>query len=336
MSKTFISREKILKQWYEEKETKFLDCKSTSIYLSNKEIEEIPEFFYYPLIKNLDLGNNLLTTLPDIFIEMTTLTILNISRNNFDVIPECIFDITSLNLLDVSDNNLTEMPERLTELISLDSLFMNNNKLTSIIENIGNLVCLREFFYCRNSITDIPDSIINLPSLEVLSCSRNENISLDNIRHLTNMYLLYLNGCNIEEIPEEFSSFSNLINLFLGFNQIKTIPDSLFDNLPNLKYLSLNNNFLSVIPDLSNLCSLERLHIEENELNELPSSLGSLSNLIYINFANNYITALPLSFTKLCNIDYMVCKTQKYGRFDPTKRDDDPNFNIFRHVKKFS
>ena len=62
---------------------------------------------------------------------------------------------------------------------------------------------------------------------------------------------------------------------------------------PNLKWLRLNDNQLSAIPDLSGLKNLRRIYLKNNSLNEVPEGLKGLEGLTDIELSGNPISQIP-------------------------------------------
>ncbi|GKV34669.1 hypothetical protein SLEP1_g43026 [Rubroshorea leprosula] len=110
---------------------------------------------------------------------------------------------------------------------------------------------------------------------------------------------------SIEEIPSSFA-FSiciRLTTLLLAGNQLSTIPESVFEHMPELKILDLSFNLqlgslpnsisklvkltalllestsLEKVPSLSGLGALKRLNLYRTKIKEVPEGLGMLKNL---------------------------------------------------------
>ena len=64
---------------------------------------------------------------------------------------------------------------------------------------------------------------------------------------------LFLNSNRLKILPSKgFSSLRNLVKLFLGLNQIKTIEiDAFWGNLENLKELYMDSNLLKFISNIN-------------------------------------------------------------------------------------
>ncbi len=110
-------------------------------------------------------------------------------------------------------------------------------------------------------------------------------------------------------VHAELGNLSNLVSLYLGWNQLTgTIPAEL-GNLTNLEYLVLCSNQLTgTIPvALSNLTNLEFLGLFSNQLTgTIPTWLGNLSNLWYLGLFSNQLTGtIPAELGNLTNLEYL-------------------------------
>ena len=132
---------------------------------------------------------------------------------------------------------------------------------------------------------------------------------------------------------DDFSGLSCLIGLSLQDNQLKDLPDGIFDNLPALTAVALMQNEFTTLPTaLDGLPDLARLWIWENEITgpmpierllkwpkltriafssnnltgEIPARLGELKNLEYMNFRDNQLSGeIPEELGNLTNLTYL-------------------------------
>lgn len=106
---------------------------------------------------------------------------------------------------------------------------------------------------------------------------------------------------NIKILPK-FSNSKNLSTLLLQQNPLKSIPNSLFVNMHNLRVLNLSYTSIQVLPD--SISSLQNLHaflLCFCELNSL-TSLAMLKELRVLDLSYTLIGRLPLDIEGLVNL----------------------------------
>ncbi|MBS0649826.1 MAG: leucine-rich repeat domain-containing protein [Verrucomicrobia bacterium] len=116
---------------------------------------------------------------------------------------------------------------------------------------------------------------------------------------------LNLSELNLQLLPPEIGSFTNLQTLYLRNNQLVSLPQE-FGNLTNLELLSLQNNPLASLPkEFGNLTNLKELYLNDNQLTSLPHEFGNLPNLKELYLNDNQLTSLPHEFGNLPNLKYL-------------------------------
>jgi Leucine-rich repeat (LRR) protein len=93
------------------------------------------------------------------------------------------------------------------------------------------------------------DGVDMLTRLEVLCAPNNRVASCDSVSRLPRLSELDLNANSIASLPKRFGN--KLEQFYAVSNQISTIPDSLFDRCPSLRILTLHDNQISNIPNVS-------------------------------------------------------------------------------------
>ena len=210
--------------------------------------------------------------------EMTTL-----EAGDFD-------DFTLLGYLNLDDKGLASLPPGIfDDLSNLGTLKLRDNGLTSLPEGVfDNLSALRTLELRSNNLTEFPDGIF------------------DNLIELT---YLSLGSNRIEQLPEGiFDSLADLTRLGLSGNEIEQLPNGIFDGLTSLESLYLSYNDIRELPDgaFNSLTGLVRLSLSSNSLTHVPSSVGSLSQLEYLNLFENSIESLSSdTFENLTSLTYL-------------------------------
>ncbi|XP_038140259.1 toll-like receptor 21 [Cyprinodon tularosa] len=109
------------------------------------------------------------------------------------------------------------------------------------------------------------------------------------------------------------------VNLTASFNVIETILNNSFAHLPNLEFLSLAQNNLTLIDPLAfqKLYHLKYLNMSFNNLSELSSLLfEDLHNLTSLSLANNNLTMLPGEiFSNVANLEILNMRNNHLTNF---------------------
>jgi len=98
---------------------------------------------------------------------------------------------------------------------------------------------------------------------------------------------------------------------YLLYSSAEDIIDKLklnytINELSNIKKLYLNNNQLVEIPEsIGNLINLQELDLSNNQLVEIPESIGNLSNLRILYLTYNKLIKIPESIGNLNNLYYL-------------------------------
>ena len=122
-----------------------------------------PEIGLLTSLRELQLGENQLTSLPAEIGQVISLRQLYLGYNQLTSVPVEIGQLTSLKWLVLAGNQLTSVPAEIGQLItSLESLDLNNNPLTSLPAEIGQLTSLRQLYLGYNQLTTLPAAIREL------------------------------------------------------------------------------------------------------------------------------------------------------------------------------
>ncbi|XP_071806406.1 caspase-2-like [Asterias amurensis] len=102
-----------------------------------------------------------------------------------------------------------------------------------------------------------------------------------------------LNYRNLQKLPSDLFSISELQWLNLNVNRMKDLPADLA-RLSKLKWLYLENNSFERCPDVvCQLPDLVRLYFSCNSLSYLPGEISNLSNLRWLDLSDNQFTEFP-------------------------------------------
>nr|KJB62939.1 hypothetical protein B456_009G444200 [Gossypium raimondii] len=238
--------------------------------------------------------------------------------------PKNIFDLPSLNLLNLLDNQLSgQIPRSLGNHLQLTHLDLSWNQLSGQIPlSILNLTQLEYLRIAGNTLEgSIPDEVTAFPNLIYLGLSDNlfngtlpswlytapslkriilsQNQFSGHIKEFQSksLEMILLKNNKLQgPLPSSIFQLLNLTYLSLPNNLsgVRVIEFSMFSNLPNLKYLDLSYNSLSLTSNsTSRLKSLERLDLSCNKIEgKIPQWMQEVGNvsLTYLNVSHNSLT----------------------------------------------
>jgi Leucine-rich repeat (LRR) protein len=239
--------------------------------LSHNNITELPiDFSKLKNLKSLNISSNYLNNCNFLNEEFTALKHLNIGSNLFESIPTSVFTLSNLEELKLYKNtkiknftdlrnlkklkllnlyflNLIKLPECFFELQDLETLAISNTyKFTNTLQVFTKLKYLT---LCgTRGLKEIPDGLTELKNLKMLRLFQN-SISLtkeQDFSNLQNIEQISLYQNQISIIPESIKCLNKLKKLNFGWNNLKEIPEFLF-NLPELEWLGLFQNPLNTI-----------------------------------------------------------------------------------------
>ncbi|XP_022108661.1 leucine-rich repeat-containing protein 27-like isoform X5 [Acanthaster planci] len=114
----------------------------------------------------------------------------------------------------------------------------------------------------------------------------------------------------LTHIPNEIYLLQHVEYVYLEGNAISHVPSELFDKLCNMKWLDLRNNQVQELPaSVGEHRCLKTLLLEGNQLKELPCELGFVKTLTGLNLQRN-----PLEFPPPKVLERGVKEIQHYLR----------------------
>lgn len=106
-------------------------------------------------LKELYLGNNLLSDISDDFSKLKSLEIVGLAQNQLRKFPLVFLRMKNLRVLDISSNGIKELPEELDNLSRLEILVLRDNKLNNISNSILKLKKLKVLDLAGNPIPSV-------------------------------------------------------------------------------------------------------------------------------------------------------------------------------------
>jgi tRNA A-37 threonylcarbamoyl transferase component Bud32 len=113
---------------------------------------------------------------------------------------------------------------------------------------------------------------------------------------------LDLSGNHLSTLPDDFWKFENLRILFLSNNDFTSFPKVLGE-MKNLDIIGFKANRIREIPEATFPENLRWLILTDNEIEELPISIGNCSRLQKLMLAGNRLSKLPGEMAKCKNLE---------------------------------
>ncbi|GMS83141.1 hypothetical protein PENTCL1PPCAC_5316, partial [Pristionchus entomophagus] len=146
------------------KKSRILQLKNHGLKTAPAELAHVAEF-----LRNLDLSQNKLTTLPAFIGLFQELKQLHLSENLLQSIPDEIGELRKLEVLNISNNRLKELPKTLVGCKVLRTINAANNSLFSFPIVLCHCRELDILDVSTNQITEFPDDIANLMVSELVA-----------------------------------------------------------------------------------------------------------------------------------------------------------------------
>ncbi|XP_028285734.1 leucine-rich repeat serine/threonine-protein kinase 2 isoform X2 [Parambassis ranga] len=277
--------------------------------LSNNSLQEFPSQLCQSLksLTRLDLQGNRLQSLPEELLSLPSLSMLNISRNC--VGPLLTFDpaviCPSLRQLNLSFNKITTFPHELGRTMDqLQELYMDGNSITELCTPL----CLPEIKMLdvsKNSIENIsPDFLSGCHKLETFNASMNQICSLSHLP--SKVTTLKLANNSFTYVSETILDLPNLRSVDMRNNNITVLPGPEFWMSSNIRELMFSQNCIKAL-DLSGpiykWARLEKFHLSENNLTEIPPQIGLLEDLTSLDVScNTNLRSFPDEMGKLSRL----------------------------------
>lgn len=266
-----------------------------------------------PHLEILCMGSSVMTEWPEAFQNITNLNTFKVFNIALETIPANAFGSTAdtLKNLLIANTNLTGVPSAICDLRNLEAFqFLYNQNLndseTVMPKCSSSLDAVTSARFEGNDLLEIPDVFHDFPNLTTLYVVGNKNLGDQNTTifasnaKITNLYL-YGNGLNVfpSELSQlktlhyldlhdnnitvmtetDVSGLNNLLRLILNGNPLTVIEPGVFQNLPKLLYISLDNTGITFIPEaLNGTVSLSTISLKDDQINCTCEALMWMKN----------------------------------------------------------
>ncbi|MDO6621169.1 MULTISPECIES: leucine-rich repeat-containing protein kinase family protein [unclassified Shewanella] len=156
-------------------------------------------------------------------------------------------------------------------------------------------------------LTSFPMEIIKLAdSLEVLDLSNNRLSSLpDEFEQLQQLKILFLSFNCFTDIPDVIAKCPKLEMIGFKANQITTVAEDCFP--VDTRWLILTDNNIEQLPQsIGKLHRLQKFAMAGNKLNNLPPSMSQCTSLELLRISANELTVIPDWLFKLPNLAWLA------------------------------
>jgi len=251
-----------------------------------------PEIGQFIALRDLDVAENWMASLPNEVTKCTSLINLYAMRNKFPSLPGDIGQLVHLQRLHLTTNQLTELPDSICNLTALNELTLSENQLQCLPEQFGNLTALKCLELHNNQLDTLPTSMTGM-CIEKITLHNNQLTALPDANYGVHIQLQH--NMFVELPGALYKPVTQSINL--EYNNINRFAPGL-QALANITNLNLKSNVLEHLPnELCELSSLNCLYLSENRLVDLPENIGFLPNLRHLDVSFNNIVTLPESLS---------------------------------------
>ncbi|XP_042191142.1 volume-regulated anion channel subunit LRRC8D-like isoform X1 [Callorhinchus milii] len=220
-----------------------------------------------------------------------------------------------LRCLHIKFTDVAEIPtwvyllKNLREMYLVGNLNSENNKMIAL-ESLRELKHLK-ILHLKSNLTKVPSNVTDVaPHLTslVIHNDGTKLLVLNSLKKMINLTELELQNSELDRIPHAIFSLTNLQELDLKSNNIRTIEEVIsFQHLKRLTCLKLwHNNIITIPSSISLVKNLEMLYLSQNKLESLPLALFNLQKLRYLDVSHNGISTIPSEIMSLQNLQYFA------------------------------
>lgn len=221
---------------------------------------------------------------------LSKLEVINTSFCDFKqgLPAEIEYFASSLIHLHIYNTTITHLPEQIGKLKNLQTLKFSDTGLTSLPDSIGNLRSLNFLFLSNNNLTSLPVTIKNLQALQQITLANNPYLhSVQSLNGLPALRILNTKHCLIQILPR---NLPQLTDLYMSNNNLTKLTgiETLGNGTNTRKSFYFDKNHIRTIsPRIQYVRNLYRLHLYQNELDNLPTDIFNITTLSYLNIQRN-------------------------------------------------
>ena len=278
--------------------------------------EQLIQFVALPQLVGLKLGGPGFMIKPETFAELGHLKALTLFNTKVDTttFQRTLNRLSNLESLSIESVSLSK-GLLFSELKNLKTLELTNDYGLSIESATFTGLSTLEHLVIHSSLGGDLSALCSLTQLRTLLINgQGKSVkAADCIGQLNQLTELRLERMTLDRLPMTTNSWRQLRKLSLYHCGLDSLPPAV-GRLPMLEELNLEGNKLQQVPDLSQLRTLQRLTLANNQLTGLPEALGQLSQLTLLNVSSNRLTQLPASFGRLTKLRTLTAFNNKLER----------------------
>ena len=275
------------------------------------------ELFNLPKLTVLDLSKNELCGLPDELELATNLLVLNVAFNEIENLsPQLFVELTNLTVLDLSNNKLSKFWHPILNYNHFYTFFLL--LLVSLPAQLRRLSNLRVLKLSNNpllhaQLRQIP-ALTKLEILHLRNTDRNAANFPTGLDSLVKLKELDISSNHLQTFPDAVNSLAALELLDVSDNELSELPSNISESLSRLETLNVSRNALTCLPvSVVRLSRLRRLYLNSNQISfdGLPAGIGKLSQLEIFSAADNKLKAIPESLCRCPNLRRLILNSNE-------------------------
>ncbi len=309
-----------------------------ALNLSGNRLTDLPPRLGRIPAWQLDLSDNLFTSLPEALFQMDRLHTLNLSGNRLATLPPELGQLLPLSSLDLSDNALALLPPEIGQLQGLRTLNLAGNELVALPPELGQLSQLALLGVSENRLATLPPELGRLRRLLSLDLSGNQVTDLP--APVVGQLLKALTGSGIPSrtfthlTPHVFRSDSLDLNLYhsdsldLGDNPLTALPayppsgaGMPPHELPRLRLSLAGLGLNDLNADLERMVQwphqVIHLDLSHNQLTAAPSALALFHDLTHLDLSHNQLSDLSLDPDQLAHLTHLDLSHNRFSEIPP-------------------
>lgn len=267
----------------------------TILDVSNNQLTELSSnsFQELPSLQTLRMsGNGISEVMERSFTNLPSLMSIDLSNNPVRWIhDDALMGMAYLRMLSIQTTKLRKLGKMMSDAPSLHTVNLASNQIEAIEdENFESNRQLQILDLSQNRISKVSaKAFANLDRLRYLNMNSNPIVSLPELEFGSSiLQLVDFTNCQLEEVPGKMPA--SVADFRLGNNKLKQIRAESFENITNLRLVTLNNNEITQVEEKA-FGTIERLMeiwLSYNKLKSVPRLLPRNLNKLFLDHNEIY------------------------------------------------